>query len=160
MKAFIFALVLACIAAAPMNPPALKINPPKLESSVGICGKNSCEGANMVSTVVKKGDKYQYTYILTNYGKKKTLLVGCSVPDIAMGWSSNKKEISQYYKLKPGKSVTITVMHEKPPTECLGSIRCLGKGSREEEGVTIKGATVYTSQMGGLANGYVPKGDK
>jgi hypothetical protein len=179
MKALALALLLCLVSGLPAqdqpkvdrdhsHPPALPLKKdyPPLRSFIGSCGKKGCEGMELVTSVKKAGDKWEYTYVLKNVGKRKTWLVGSSIPDRAIGLSSDSRDIAHYYRLKPGKSLTVKVVHKDPPSEYMGIIRCFNKdrhdGIKEwykTNGVTITGVQpTYFFQMSGGANGWLPKG--
>src|SRR5581483_10986131 len=154
------ALLLTLFAAPPddfkrPNPP-LGIAMPSLRSYIG----HGNEGIELVSGCIQIGGDYVYTYKLTNTGKKKTWLVGSSIPDRALGLSSG--DVAHYYKLKPGQTTTIKIKTTKDgPVEYMGTIRCYNKdrhnGIKEwfkERKATIEGEQpAYFFQMAGGANG-------
>ena len=146
------------------HPPALPLGDDNsLKSYMGSCDKDGvCEGVELVSSY-KKTDKYEYTYVFKNVGKKKTWLAGSSVIDRAIGFGDN---INHYYRLKPGEATTVTVVDKDPPKEYMGVMRCFNKDRHDgiedfykENGVKIEGVQpTYFFQMGASANAWIPEG--
>jgi len=150
------------------HPPALPLKKtyPPLFSHIKRGSKKGFEGMELVSSVKKVGDKWEYTYVLKNIGKRKTWMVGSSLPDRAIGLSSGIRDVAHFYRLKPGKSITITVTHKDPPVEYQAVIQCFDKDRHsgfkdwyKENGVKITGVQpTYYFQMAGGVNGWLPKG--
>lgn len=166
-----FVIVFGCLVLAFLFPPeffnvkkdvVIKDKYPPLTSYIG----GSVEGVETSASVKQINDKYEYTYVLKNVGKRDAWLAGSSVVDMAI---LGPDEVVNYYILQPGQSSSVTFLSSGKPVECSGHTIILTKGKMEgleyiskERGISnIKSTgaqTAYSFQMRGKAVGWIPEG--
>jgi hypothetical protein len=140
------------------HPPALPLTGPALKGFIGVSDKSGREGVEFTSAVREHKGEFEYTYVFENVGKKKSWLVGSCVLDRAMGLGNG--DVSGYFKLKPGKSTKVKILHKNPPVLFSGKWVCVGKSKNDliDLGITVTGTPVYYSSMSTQASGWIPKG--
>lgn len=101
------------------------------KNKMGVVTAKGIEGVEIITKVVKNGDKYEYTYKIVNTGRR-TFLVSWSLPDLTVGLGSKEGNPVHLWRLKPGKSAEVKVLHKDPPVEHASLIRCYVKHDKAE----------------------------
>lgn len=137
----------------------LNITHPPMVSYIG----GRTEGAELTTTVQQDGDKFRYTYILKNVGKKDTWIAGSSLLDLVI---LGQNEVINFYQLEPGKSTGFSFTHKDKPVECRGVTSVFVQGKLDNEDIKERGLekveifgikALHSFRLMGGTNGWIPE---